>query len=144
MNVAWRLSLYKQSAERVKQELDTLGDSYTMHDVVDMARPEDHYMHDMFEWDNSIAGEKYREEQARKIVHMLVFVDEKTEKPSPVRVFYSAPLEPRKYEPTMVILKQPDKHKALLDQAMSELYAFKRKYEHLTELSEVFSAIDAL
>ena len=144
MSVTWRFSLYKQKADKVKEELDKLGDSYTMHDVVDMARPKDHYMHDMFEWDDAIAGEKYREEQARKIVHMLVFTEEETEKPSPVRVFYSSPAESKKYEPTQLIFRKPDEHKALLETAIRELQAFKRKYQALTELSEVFDAIDAL
>ena len=144
MAVTWRFSLYKQNAEQVKQELDKLGKSYTMHDVVDLARDEDNYMHDMFEWDDSIAGEKYREEQARHIIHMLVFVDEKTDEPSPVRVVYSVPDMPRIYSPTTVIMKQPDQYKQLLEQAIIELRSFQKKYKHLSELSEVLDAIDAL
>lgn len=144
MSVAWRFPLYKQDPEMVKHELNKLGDSYTMHDVVDMARDESHYMHSMFEWDDSIAGEKYRESQAQKIVHMLVYIDEETEKPSPVRVFYADPIEVRQYTPTKLILRDRDKYKGLLDQAIIELKAFRKKYEHLAELSAVFDAIDLL
>lgn len=141
----WKFSgYYKQDPEKVKQEIDKLGESFTMHDIVDMARGEDHFMHDMFEWDDSIAGEKYREQQAGLIVRMLVFRDEETEKPTPVRVFYSASDEPRKYSPTTVIIRQPDAYKTLLEQALIELRAFQRKYSSLSELSDVFDAIDAL
>jgi len=39
--------------------------------VVDEARPEDSPLHAAFEWDDSIAAEKYRLEQARRLLRQV-------------------------------------------------------------------------
>lgn len=136
--------LYKQDANKVAECINGLGDNFTMQDVVTMAKPKDHYMHSMFEWDNKIAGDKYREIQAQKIVHNLVFVVDEKPDTTPVRVFVSNPDERKVFTPIRVIMRNEDSYQKLLQTALSELKAFERKYSSLSELSEVFDAIDAL
>lgn len=144
MSYTWKVSTYKQDANMVAQYIGTLGNDFTMHDIVEMARPRGHYMHDMFEWNNSIAGEKYREEQARKIVRLLVVYNDEKQEVTPVRVFYSNPDKPKVFTPTTVIIRNEDNYQKLLKTALAELQAFRRKYASLSELSGVFDAIDEL
>lgn len=56
-------------------------------DVVDAARDPDNPLHSKFEWDDGIAAEKFRLNQARTlIVHFRVTIDDKQ---APSRVFFS-------------------------------------------------------
>ena len=50
--------------------------------------------------------------------------------------------EPHTYEPTHVIMSDEGKRNKLLQIALAELRTFKHKYEQLTELSEIFEAIE--
>lgn len=56
--------------ERALEELDRDGHT-TAEEVVDAARPEDHILHDLFEWRNELAAESYRLDQARGYLHRL-------------------------------------------------------------------------
>ena len=47
------------------------GNKITPSDVVDAARPEDSPLHSRFEWDDSVAGEKYREAQAAQLIRTV-------------------------------------------------------------------------
>ena len=58
-------------ANKVGAELEKLGEDITASGVVALARKKSSAMHDYFEWDDSIAGEKYRESQARTLIKML-------------------------------------------------------------------------
>jgi hypothetical protein len=99
-------------------------------------------LHKCFEWNDSIAAEKYRLQQAGNVIRMLVYESEK-EDVSPVRAF-SLTTEQRTYQPTKSFLVQEDEYQSLLKRAMAELEAFKRKYHTLTELEEVFKAMEMI
>ena len=114
-------------------------------DLVNASRPEDAPLHSLFEWDDSIAAERYREEQARYIIRHVCVVQEDEEKESvPVRAFFQIDSESGDYEPTIVIMNDEEKYERLLNIAKRELMAFQNKYSQLTELKNVFNAIDEL
>ena len=46
------------------------------------------------------------------------------------------------YKQTIVMVKDEDEYKKLLDQAYLELHAFKQKYSCLSELAEILALID--
>ena len=135
--------LYKADASKVAEELLQLGDEYSLSDVVKKARNEDSEMHGVFEWDDSIAGEKYREHQAGKMVRNIVFVKESNSKEkSNVRFFMSTGNRDRTYSPTKLIVRNRSAYEELLDRALNELRAFKNKYQALSELEEILALID--
>ena len=113
-------------------------------DVVDESRPDDAVLHPCFEWRNDVAAEKYREEQARALVRCVVMVQEADgQKPVEVRAFFHVQ---ETYHPTSVIIQEEDKYTTLLQRALGELAAFRKKYAVLSgrdELKEMFAAIDA-
>lgn len=112
-------------------------------DLVDASRPEDAPLHSLFEWNDSVAAEKYREDQARCIIrHVCIMQDDDQQEAEPIRAFFQIESDSSDYEPTMVIMNDDEKRERLLDIAKRELTAFKNKYRQLTELSKVFAAID--
>jgi hypothetical protein len=140
-NVSWKIPKYKADANLAYEEISKL-ENITPQNVVNLARSENSVLHNDFEWDDAIAGEKYRNEQARQMIRMFVFtpVEEKSE---PTRVFQITTAT-SVYEPVTMILKNEDEYQSLLKRAKMELRAFKRRYENLVELETIFAEIDAL
>lgn len=140
-NATWadgsRMSGDANIAAEVCAKLEAEG-RLNAQNLVDVSRDKDAPLHDMFEWDDSIAAEKYREEQAKKIIRSIVYTVE--DKPITTRVFQS--VGPKSYEKVERIMQSDEKRKYLLNAAKAELAAFKRKYQVLSELSEVFVVID--
>ena len=141
MQAEWKIKgIYKADAQKVADEI---GDGkVTPQEVLEKARDENSELHKCFEWDDSVAAEKYRLQQARAIIVNLVYAP-KTEEEQPVRCFQIT-TERCTYQPTKMFLVQEDEYQSLLKRAKSELENFKAKYKTLSELEEVFNAIDAL
>lgn len=107
-------------------------------DVVDRARPASSPIHDLFDWDDKSAGEKFRVWQARSYIttvkieimgketeafyNTTVMIDK-----VPVRGYYSA----------QRVLNDENMSKAILSQAIRELNYWENKYKHLKELTGI-------
>ena len=139
--VKWKTFYFKDAdAQKCYEEIGSTN--ITAEEVVERAKDPNSELHKCFEWDDKIAAEKYRLQQARVLICNLVFVEDDEEN-EPVRVFHIS-TEKSIYKPTKLILQQPDEYQALLGRAKQELYAFQRKYKTLQELDGVFEAIDLL
>ena len=113
----------------------------TAENLLDENRAEDAPLHSAFEWDDSIAAEEYRRDQARYIIRCIVLAPEAEEKKAaPVRAYFT--VQPTVYQSVDVILSSQDSRELLLRKALSELRAFQVKYAGLKRLAPVFSAID--
>ena len=139
-------SQHKVPAAVAGAEMDRLTEEgrLTPSDLVEDSRPEDAPLHAEFEWDDSIAAEKYREDQARAIIRHLTVQIEANNEQYQVRQYFIVQKESNEYEPIQLILKDEDKTAMLLDQAKRELQAFKAKYACLKELAAVIKAIDSV
>ena len=112
-------------------------------DLVDASRPDNAPLHSLFEWNDSIAAEKYREDQARCIIrHVYTVPEEEDTENVPVRAFFQVDSHSSDYEPTYVIMSDAEKREQLLKIAKRELESFRAKYKSLQELNKVFKAID--
>ena len=136
-------SVPAQVAGEVCAELESQG-NLTPSALVDASRPEDAPLHGAFEWDDVIAAKRYRETQASYIIRSVEVVMQ--DGGGPVRAFVSLSTDSkhREYSSIDVVLSNADKRKAMLEQALADLDAFKRKYEQLEELAAIFAAIDGL
>lgn len=126
----------------------------TPQDLVEESRPEDAPTHNAFEWNDSIAAERYRETQASYIIRSIVVKPEATAEP--VRGFISIekpiaedvdevpPKPKREYVAIENVVTDKSLRSQMLANAFSELAAFRRKYVTLNELADVFAAIDKL
>lgn len=126
-----------QELERIYQKSGVL----TAKEIVNESRPESAPLHGCFEWDDQTAAEKYREGQAQKIVRLIVSVDESRPEAKEVRAFVHVE---NAYKPIAVVVNSEEQMMELLQSALAELVAFKKKYKALSSLRPVFDAIDSL
>lgn len=142
MGVIWKMeSFYKANANEAYKEISKLKE-ITPQNVVDLARDEKSVIHNDFEWDDKIAGEKYRLHQAGDMIRSFVFEPKKADE-SPTRVLQIT-TEKSVYQPVKFFLKNEDEYQSLLKRAKAELESFRRRYSTLTELESVFNAIDKM
>lgn len=139
-------SQHKVPASVAGAEMDRLMEEgrMTAQALVDDSRPEDAPLHAEFEWDDSIAAERFREDQARAMIRHLTVQIEANNEAYQVRQYFVVQKESKTYEPIQLILQDEDKTAMLLDQAKRELQAFKAKYACLKELAAVIKAIDSV
>lgn len=128
-------------AGKMCEELEKSGE-LTAQKLLQANKPVDAPLHDEFEWDDSVAAESYRLEQARHIINCLVTVKENSAEP--VRAFFNIVRQSPNYQHIETILRSSDTTELLLKTALSELVAFQRKYSQLKELAPVFVAIDSV
>ena len=140
--ICWSIEgLYKGDAQKCYDECQTL-DEITPESVLEKAKNRKTELHKCFEWDDSVAGEKYRLIQARQIIQHFMIVSPETDD-SFVKVrSYQISTTRNVYLPSRVIVQQPDEYKALLKRAKAELEAFKQRYKTLAELESLFEVID--
>ena len=98
-------------------------------------------LHNEFEWDDGIAAENYRLNQARHLLNCICTVSESNDgKEQTTRAFFVTS-ETDGYESLDVIIKNEDKFNSMLATALRELSAFERKYSTLSALEPVFQAV---
>ena len=113
--------------------------SLTPANVVDAATDATHPLHSRFEWDNTVAGARYRELQASELIRKvkITFAD-KSGTPQDVRAFVVVRGEEPvvgEYVPTEEALADPFTAQLLLREFQREWKAFKARYEHLAEFA---------
>lgn len=142
--ISWAFP-HSGDAQKCYDECQTLNE-VTPENVLNKARDAETELHKCFEWDNTVAGEKYRLIQARDIIrHFVIVTPEKNEDEEPIKVrSYQVTTQRNVYEPTRMFLQKPDEYAALLERAKTELENFKRRYQTLVELEEVIESIDRL
>jgi hypothetical protein len=143
MNVTtWKFPKYKADPQQAYDEIMTL-ETITAENVVNLARNENSVIHDDFEWNDTVAGEKYRVLQAKEMLRMFVTENIK-EDCEPIRAMFPVITkeDKREYKPTEIILKNVDEYQQLLKTALDELRAFKKKYKSLAELDNVMEEIE--
>jgi len=113
-------------------------------DVIAFAKNKKTVLHDYFEWDDSLAANAFRLEQARCLIRkiQIEFIGKDAE-PIRARAYFSLSSDRGvdSYRPTATILSNADMRKQLLLEALEELRGFERKYSQLTELKAIFQAM---
>lgn len=136
----------KTNSEAVISVCEELAaqDNLNAKSLVDVSRPDEAPLHKEFEWNDSIAGEKYREHQARRLIRYVVIETPEVPKATPVRAYVNITAEKTgAYRPVDVVLSRPDSRAMLMRQARGDMEAFRAKYMSLMdELQEVFAAIN--
>lgn len=139
--VKWRVdNLFKADANKCYAEILEL-EKITPEKVLERAKDENSELHKCFEWNNDVAAEKYRTIQAGNVIRML-YIEPKNEDAPPVRVL-SRTFD-TVYQPTRTFLTNATEYEDLLKRALSELESFRKKYETLSELEQVFEQIDLI
>lgn len=155
LNVKWGNHSYRGEAKKVYLEIESIGDDVKPQQIVDYAKDNPgSELHKCFTWDNNIAADKWRLQEARNIVCNLVvnyakadnkdFVPQKVD----VRMMHRCSTDiDAGYKSLPKILVNKDLHAGLLAEAKSYLNRFKEKFAILSEVNEmkpIFMAIDEL
>jgi hypothetical protein len=116
--------------------------------VVDASRPFDAPLHPSFEWRDDVAGELYREQQARwviKDVEVLIEKDDGSE-PDPMRQFVHVEIEDvgSCYGDTIQVMSDEELRAQTLREARSLLKGIAKRYRDLEELGPIIELIDQL
>ena len=135
-----------EQAARYGPELRRLrqaGVKLTARNVVAKAESPRSRLHDWFEWDDSVAGPLWRENQARRMFQSIAVVieDHSETDPEPQRFFIALHVEEdeqdREYVPLNVVRQDADLEGQMLQTAANELKAFRDKYRRLQGLATV-------
>jgi len=109
--------------------------------LVDANRAEDAPLHNEFEWNDSVAAEAYRENQAAHIIRCLVIKTEETEE-APIRAFVKVIEGKRDYTPIQVAIKSPSMMEVLEQSARKDMEAFVNKYRSIKTLAAVIDSMN--
>lgn len=122
---------------------DQLQSVYDQHNqltpalVVDVARDEEHPLHDRFEWDNAIAGEAWRRQQAHELIRSVKIVYRKGDNLGPersIRAFHAVRTdEGHVYKPTGEVVSDPFLTELVMRDMEREWKALKRRYDEFEE-----------
>ena len=136
----------QQTGERIEL-LESKYGKITPQIVLSDAKKKASPLHDGFEWDDSIAAEQHRLDQARFILRQIVIVtsDEDDEEPTAIRAFVSVldSSEEGKsvYMPIGTAMENADTRQQILEKAYKELQEWGNRYKAFKEFSGVRKAI---
>lgn len=111
--------------------------------VVDVARPENHPLHDRLCWDNDVAGEKYRLIQAHQLIQSVRIKYVTSDRPKDIRAWqpvYGPDSRQPGYEPTEEVLQDDFKRAVLIQQMEREWKTMQARYGDLVEFAEMVRA----
>lgn len=112
----------------------------TPRDVVDVARDPQHPLHSRFEWDDSVAGPKWREQQARELIRSvrIQYID-RAGRPSDVRAFHAVrgPDGRSSYRPAEEIVENEVVTAVLLAEMEREWRQLRARWERFDEFREL-------
>ena len=150
---------YKVDVNRVVEERKELervhGEGVPKGALLERAKEEDHFMHHVFEWDDSGAGHKYRMDQEDSVWRAVVVVEKTAPDMSATEYRAYTPMQPKiveanssdkisRWYETRVRLQTSEGREIILERARKELEAFKNKYAHLTEFAELILVLDSI
>ena len=161
---------YKVSAQIVGETMEAIvkrGDQLTAQSFLDESRPVEAPTHALFEWDDSIAAEKYRLHQSKNVILLVECTEETIEVPDAntevevvevseppkestkfryavVNVNPKRPGQIANFVPIQTALSNEDMRRQVLANAIGELKSIYRRYSTLKELAAVMEEIRKL
>lgn len=139
---SWKNYVFTQDSQKVGEELEELEkvSEITNKNVLEYARKnKDSELHKCFEWNDTIAGEKYRLIQASNVISSISFVIEE-EPIKKQKVYFSIKSdakESRKFKNIKDILEDDEDYKALLNKARKEFETCKDNYDNLIKREDL-------
>jgi len=112
--------------------------------VLDEARNRRSLLHNEFEWDDTIAAEKYRRYQAASLITAISIREVNKPDSAPVRMFvgYYTDDGDHEYQPREIVIQSQDLCDRALAAALKELEDLRAKFEEIEELASVWKELD--
>jgi hypothetical protein len=148
---SWKVNgIYKADATKVAEEIKIISgndpdNKFTPEGLVNYGKNPKTELHKCFEWNDAVAGECWRINQAQGIIRNLAIVVKKDDspktEPTAVRMFVSTGERDSTYKATLEVVQNVDEYKKLLQQAYADLQVFKKKYQTIKELANIIALI---
>lgn len=154
----WSGYSHRLSAQIVGEEMERIREEYggvTKENFLEAARPSDSVTHCLFDWDDSVAGEKWRLHQSKVIigsVKMTVCAETPQGKTEyKVRAFVNKEVDddrkPAVYIPFLEAMNGTESEttrRITVENAKRELFQFANKFRTYEEFAGVIDEIDKL
>lgn len=101
-------------------------------DVVEAARPDDSPLHRYFDWDDSVAGVKWRKVQARKLISNVTVLIEESE-PVKVQAFVNVHGDRRAYYAVHQVMSDAEMRVRFLASARRDVAAMAERLRRFTD-----------
>jgi hypothetical protein len=134
--------------ERVSELQRRHGGIIEPKQLVDDARPARSPLHPAFEWNDSVAAEAHRENQARQLIRSVVVIqydDDENEsaRVDPAFVSVARPFEESSgYTETESAMSDPAVRASIIEVAKGQLAGWVKRHRHLEELAELAIVIE--
>ena len=145
---------HKADPQQIGELVEELSKSGSGHQtapaLVEAARDATSPAHDLFEWDDSLAGEQWRVHQARRIIGSLqVEVLDSRGETALTPAFYHVRVNEsgevhEGYRPQVEVLANENFRQQALAEALRYLNGFRRRFRQLEELKPLFDVIDEI
>lgn len=142
--------LNKDEAQKVGEFLERM-ESFTPSDVVSAARPESSPLHKHFTWDDLVAAEKYRLQEARNLVNHITVVVTVSGRQQETKAFHSIVVDAgdeesvpeHRYTAIRIVAKSQDMRDQVIQRALVELEGWQNRYAQYQDVfgSDIFAAI---
>ena len=148
----------QKKTEVIEREIDALVTEHkrvSSSMLVEVAQPATHPLHKYFEWDDSVAGKKYRLAQATAMIlatRMVAVLNEKDGTVTAISPDEAKKVQLRKLLPAhdgnkgfqmrQEVLAHPDARKAIIDRKLSALRSWCKSVVDISELDSVRVAIE--
>lgn len=107
--------------------------------VVDTARSKTHPLHDRFEWNDKVAGEAWRRQQAHELIRSVKVVYREADDTNPeksVRAFHAVRADKgHVYEPVDKVIADDFTRRLVLQDMEREWRALHRRYQNFEEFT---------
>ncbi len=136
-------------AARIKTMRASHGEIISPIAIVNAARPSRSVMHPLFEWDDSVAGEKWRVHQGRFVLNSLRVIVRENNDDEPISVVANIHIQNDGdgYVSVQAVFKNPEYLEKAEAEAMRYLEGFQSRFNFLhnnPKLRRIFEALEEL
>lgn len=135
----WKYSVFSADANKVGAELEQLRE-ITNVSVLEKAKDKNTELHKCFEWNNDIAGEKYRLVQANQIIGSIsIVINEDTEQEKAIKKYVKIKVNEDKsvFKSIVEVVENDEEYQQVIKKAETEFISYKNKYEELLDLKDL-------
>lgn len=148
--IKWKTGIFHADPAKCYEEITSIGEEVTPEQVLEKATDNETELHKCINWDDADCARLYRLKQCGEIMRQLIVVtrpdpEEPDEQKEPTQFRLLMKNENTRgsgYKQTIVMVRDEDEYKKLLEQAYAELRVFKQKYSCLQELSAIMDLIN--
>ncbi len=137
--------------ERIEELAEENNGHVTPEIVVIDAKFKKSTLHNQFDWDDKVAGAKWRIIQARYLLGRIEVVIKTNGDEEPVKAFHNVvilnekeKISERVYMPLINVMSDAEYHQQIIEKALAELDGWRKRYKEYQELNHFIKIIEEI